>query len=110
MTKPLPEFGDQLGLLHELVFLEPHLLNGLTFELLVALFWVKQESPWLLASAGSFRWLSMESCHVFQDRVKSGGADELVSDLNDSGPELVLQILSVLRAASHLLRDLQLHD
>ena len=40
----------------------------------------------------------MESPHVLQDRVESGGADELVADLDDAGPKLVLQILSILRA------------
>ena len=46
----------------------------------------------------------MESLHVFQDWVESGGADEFVFDLNDAGPKLVLQILSVLWAP--LLHDM----
>ena len=101
MTKPFPEFGDQLGLLHELVFLEPHLLDGLALILLVALIRVKEECPGLLAAADGIRRVRMESIHVFQDWAESGGADELVFDLNDAGPQFVLQLLSVLWAPLH---------
>ena len=40
----------------------------------------------------------MEGPHVFQDWMEAGAADELVSDLDDAGPQLVPQVLPIRRA------------
>ena len=85
-----------MSLAFQFRLLQLHLLEGLVRVLLIAVIWIKEEGPGFLAGDGSLGGLLMEGVHVTQDWVESGGANELVSDLNDAGPELVLQLLLII--------------